>query len=259
MPTDSPALAQQLFDAWTLRDPIAFISRTHDVDENAGYAIQDLLVDKLLAADGACVAGYKISLTSAATQQIAQTHEPAYGTLLSSHIVPSGASISFADLLNPLLEVEIVFVLHEDLSPDPQADEVIAHCAIAPAIEIPDGRYIDWFPNFTLGDLLADDAATGRVVIGPEVTAPASDELAQLGVKLTLDGVDVTRGSAGVVMGNPVNAIRWLARKLAGHGKRLRKGQIVSSGTLITPLVAKHGTYVAEFSGLGTVQVTLVD
>ena len=54
-------------------------------------------------------------MTSAATQAIANTNEPAYGTILSTQVVEGGNSISLSTLFDPLLEPELIFELTADL------------------------------------------------------------------------------------------------------------------------------------------------
>ena len=60
--------------------------------------------------------------------------------------------------------------------------------------------------------------------------APVTDwrrlDLAQATARLTINGREIGRGKGGDVMGNPLNALAWLANKLAAAG---------------TPLQARHG------------------
>lgn len=49
-------------------------------------------------------------MTSATTQAIANTNEPAYGTILSDKIVNNSDSVSLSSLFSPLLEPEIMFI-----------------------------------------------------------------------------------------------------------------------------------------------------
>ncbi|WP_253721347.1 hypothetical protein [Staphylococcus sp. NAM3COL9] len=47
--------------------------------------------------------------------------------------------------------------------------------------------------------------------------------------------------------------------KLATHDKKLLKGHIISSGTFISPIPVKLGSYKAEYSNVGQVVVIFVD
>src|SRR5699024_11536401 len=87
-------------------------------------------------------------MTSDDTQAIAQTDEPAYGTLLTTDILTSGEHFSFDALFSPLVETEIIFILTDDLTLEASEEEILQKSTIAAGIEIPDSRYVDWFPNF---------------------------------------------------------------------------------------------------------------
>lgn len=64
------------------------------------------------------VAGYKISMTSKETQAIADTHEPAYGTILTSQVLQGDSEYALSHLFSPLIEPELMFFINEDISND---------------------------------------------------------------------------------------------------------------------------------------------
>ncbi|KZE38595.1 2-keto-4-pentenoate hydratase [Bhargavaea cecembensis] len=249
-------IADLLQEARERQVQIPFIRHDHAIDEAAAYAVQDELIRRAVNA-GECFAGYKVSMTSAETQAIAGTDEPAYGTLLTSHLKNSGTAIPLSTLFSPLIEPEILFILDDDLSPRADAEEILSNSRIAAGIEIPDARYRDWFPNFSLTDLISDNTATGLVVTSAPVKAPSSDELDRIEMELFLDGRKVGMGLSSAVLGNPLNAVEWLSDKLARRNRILKKGMTISSGTFISPLAAKEGLWEARFMGIGSVNVTL--
>ncbi|MDU1490285.1 MAG: 2-keto-4-pentenoate hydratase, partial [Staphylococcus epidermidis] len=150
-------VAKVLFKAYRYKKPIDFISENYQLNEEEAYHVQEELIDQLTFKDRSTVTGYKVSMN---------TNEPAYGTLLSNQIVNDGASVSLSELFSPLLEPEIIFIVQEDLPYDADLETIRYHTRIAPGIEIPDARYKNWFPNFTLSDLISDNTATGLVVVG---------------------------------------------------------------------------------------------
>ena len=59
------------------------------------------------------------------------------------------------------------------------------------------------------------------------------------------------------MLGNPVIAVAWLARKVAAFGVRLRAGNIVLPGSCTRAIDARPGdAFRAEFDGLGTVSLS---
>lgn len=246
----------KLLEAHKTGTPIEFIRHQYTVDEPTSYAVQDQLVNDITAFRESEVAGYKISMTSAETQAIANTHEPAYGTLLESHLIRSGETVSLSDLFTPLIEPEIMFTLTEDLTSGAGEDEILKKSRISAGIEVPDSRFIDWFPNFSLADLICDNTAVGLVAVSESVAPPSFEELAQERMELFHNGVKISEGTASAVLGNPVSAVAWLSRKLAANGKALQKGMVISSGTFISPIAAEEGTYKVRYSTIGEIEVT---
>lgn len=249
-------VADKIFKAHQSKKPIHFIREQYTLDEATAYAIQDEVISRKCADGKDEIAGYKISMTSAETQAIANTYEPAYGTILKSNVKSNNETISLSNLFAPLIEVELMFILQEDLPKGAKETEIIEKTVIAPGIEIPDARYIDWFPNFTLADLLCDNTATGLITFAECVETPSIKNITEISVDLTYNNEKIDTGVASAVLGNPVKAVAWLSEKLTSKNKQLKKGMIISSGTFTTPTPVKEGTYKATFSELGEVKVT---
>jgi 2-keto-4-pentenoate hydratase len=58
------------------------------------------------------------------------------------------------------------------------------------------------------------------------------------------------------VLGDPVIAVAWLARKVASFGVRLKAGDIVLPGSCTRAIDARPGdAFHAEFAGLGSVRL----
>lgn len=250
-------VATDILHAYTRQEPIDFIRHTYSLSEKEAYDVQDQLIQQLTHLQDSTIAGYKISMTSVDTQAIALTDEPAYGTLLSTTLKQSGEQIPMDSLFEPLIEAEILFIMQEDLSPLADEAEIIDKSTICAGIEIPDARYHDWFPNFSLADLLADNTATGLVVLSEPVAALTFEQFAHVQMELFKDGVKIAEGNSSAVLENPVSSVKWLTRKLAEHGKTLKKGMVISSGTFIPPIRAEKGTYMIDYSTLGSVTITL--
>ena len=49
----------------------------------------------------------------------------------------------------------------------------------------------------------------------------------------SFDGKVVREGHSGDVLGHCYNSLAWLANKLGEHGKTLKKGMIVSTGSMV--------------------------
>ncbi|MET3575043.1 2-keto-4-pentenoate hydratase [Bhargavaea ullalensis] len=251
-------IVDKLLTAHQTKKPIEFIRHEYTLSEEEAYAVQEQLIEKKCEIGKDRIAGYKISMTSSETQAIAKTDEPAYGTLLQSNAVKSGERVVLSALFAPLIEPEIIFILTDDLSPGACAEEILGKSKIAAGIEIPDARYKDWFPNFSLADLICDNTATGLVVRSDFVDPPkTAEKFADIRLVLYKDGQQIDEGCSSAVLGNPLNSVVWLSKKLAEHGRRLKKGMIISSGTFLAPIPAAAGAYRAQYPGVGEVAVTI--
>ena len=87
-----------------------------------------------------------------------------------------------------------------------------------------------------------------------EAINPASLAIDKLDGSISFDGVEMRTGHSGDVLGHPHNALAWLANKLGEHGKTLKKGMIVSSGSMVAcQFVPPGSTATGRIEGLGEV------
>jgi 2-keto-4-pentenoate hydratase len=254
--------ARTLRTAEQLRCPIDPLVEMHpDLDIADAYAIQRINVADRVAG-GATVCGHKIGLSSPVTPQVTGVDEPDFGHLLTDMIVEDEAAVDVSTLCHPRLEVEVAFVLGEALPGDCTAPDVLAATdCVAPAIELIDSRIRDW--RIGILDTIADNASSGRYVLGRNRIRPAGVDLADIDATLyaVFGGRDVriARGSSSAALDHPAKAVAWLARTLASFGVVLEAGHVVLSGSCTRAIdVAKGDHYRAELSGLGEVFVEFV-
>jgi 2-keto-4-pentenoate hydratase len=249
------AMAQALYDAELNHAPIEPFTITYpDADIEDSYRISQLVTELKLTA-GRTVKGHKVGLTSKAMQQMSGATEPDYGTLTDDWIVPEGSTLDMSRLNRPLVEMEIAFVLKRELSgPGINAADVIqATDFVLPAIEIVDSRYRGRGPNM-LVDSVADAAWCGLVVLGGRPARLTDLDIRREGATLYKNGIIEESGVGSAVMGNPVNAVVWLANKLATFGVTMAAGSVVLSGSFVKAIPFAAGdTITALFNTLGDV------
>ncbi|WP_078595709.1 2-keto-4-pentenoate hydratase [Evansella clarkii] len=258
--TEVQTYIDKLLEAERNIKPVPFLSGSFKFSEEEAYRFQHELIAKKSLQLNEEVKGYKVSMTSPETQALADTNEPAYGTLLTSnHIEGDFRNIYLPSMNSPLLEAEIAFVLTEDLPYDATVEEITEKTKAAACMEVPDSRYTDWFPNFQLMDLICDNGVTGKIVTSSKWKESSAVELEKITVSLKRNGEELGEGISTHVMGNPLNSILWLVKKLAKADKHLKKGMVISSGTLTSPVPLEKGVYEAEFSQLGSVKINVID
>ncbi len=248
--------ATRLRDAEQARqacDPIRDLIDVTDID--GAYAVQQFNIALGLAA-GRRIAGRKIGLTAPSVQAQLGVDRPDFGVLFADMAVNDDDTILIADLVAPRAEAEVAFVLEHDLSFEVStaADVIRATAFVLPAIEVVDSRVRNW--EISIVDTVADNASSARYVLG--TTPRLLTEVDVRGVVMTMerDGDEVSAGRGEACLGNPVNAVVWLANELARRGDHLRAGDVVLSGAL-GPMagVTQPGRYEARIDGLGAVRV----
>jgi 2-keto-4-pentenoate hydratase len=226
----------------------------------APYEVQGAVVARRARRLGSERIGYKVALTSPATQAALRTNEPATGRLLTADVLPTGSTVALESMFSPVLEAELVFRVREDLPVHASPEQIAQGCEVTAGLECPDSRYADWFggeyPVLALGDVIADNCLTGLVVVGSTWLAVADVDLATVRATLLVDDEEVASGTGAEVLGNPLRSMAWLSAHLADAGETLTAGTVVSAGTLTPPVVARRGTVRGVFSaGLGEASV----
>ncbi|HEY0532792.1 MAG TPA: fumarylacetoacetate hydrolase family protein [Actinoplanes sp.] len=224
-------------------------------DVPAAYAVQRELTRARLAA-GAHVVGHKIGLTSPAVQRQLGVDRPDFGVLFADMAYSDGAKVPMGRLLQPRAEAEVAFVLGRDLD-EPGADVRAAVAYAVPALEIVDSRIAGW--DISFADTVADNASSGLFVLGETLTPLERFEPVEAAMSMTLDGEIVSTGTGADCLGDPLQAVAWLAETARDHGDPLRAGQIVLSGALGPMRPVESGNEVAaHITGLGAVRAVFV-
>ncbi|MEV6224871.1 2-keto-4-pentenoate hydratase [Nocardia fluminea] len=249
-------LADELARAEADRLAVApLVDRFPDIDVVDAYEIQLLNIQRRLRT-GARIIGHKVGLSSKAMQQMMGVDEPDYGHLLADMEVFEDVPVDTSKFLLPRVEVEVGFVLGADLPGEDctEADVLAATVAYAPSIELIDSRINDW--KIGLTDTIADNASSAGWVLGKERVAPGDIDIKGIDAVLTRNGEVIAEGRSDAVLGDPVIAVAWLARKVASFGVRLKAGDIVLPGSCTRAIDARPGDdFHAEFSGLGSVRL----
>jgi 2-keto-4-pentenoate hydratase len=229
-----------------------------ETDIDGAYAVQLRLTEHRLAG-GARISGRKVGLTAAAVQRQFGVFQPDFGVLFADRGHASGEPVSLATMMQPRVEAEVAFVLGADLDrPDASVIDVLrATEFVVASIEIVDSRITGWDIHIT--DTVADNASSGRHVLGTVPHSLTGLDLAAVGMVIEHDGEPVSVGAGSACMGSPTVAVAWLAREVAARGFPLAAGEVVLSGALGPMIpVSGPGRYRARLDGLGEVEAVFV-
>jgi 2-keto-4-pentenoate hydratase len=231
--------------------------------EDQGYAVQARLAEWFKQHDCGDVSGYKIGATTRTMQLIIGVDGPAYGRILSTGIFPTGAQVFGKHFCKTAVECELAAHLGNDIPPrkTPWVRDEIVHFirALAPAIEIVENRYGD-FRSAGIGTLVADDFFHKASVLGASVDDWKSIDLPAINGTLSLNGVRAETGKGADVLGDPLEAVVWLANTFAKQERTLRANDVVLTGSM-TPVhwIDEFPSRVEiEISGIGVCAADLV-
>lgn len=250
--------ADLLFDAEADRDPIGPLTQKNSglTIDNA-YQIQLDNVSRALNM-GYEISGKKIGLTSPGIQKQLGVNEPDYGHLFASMECKNG-EIKTKRLIQPKIEGELAFILKEDLTGGKVTVEDVKRATdyVVAAFEIVDSRVADW--NIQLVDTVADNASSGRYILGERKLSLDEFDPAKITMKLYKNGELTEEGTGAAVLGDPCIAVAWLANRLFDYGVTLKKGEVILSGAFSAAPLAKQGDqFTAEFSEFGKVEAKFV-
>ena len=235
--------------------PLTELDSTLSIDD--AYGIQLANVEEVMKA-GHVISGKKIGLTSTGIQQQLGVNEPDYGHLFAAMDCPEG-KVEIDKLMQAKIEGEIAFILKEDLTGGNVTAEDVRNATdyVVAAFEVVDSRVADW--KIKLVDTVADNASSGRYVLGEKKVALSEIDLPNVPMTLTKNGEVVGEGKGSAVLGDPAVAVAWLANKLWGYGVALKKGEVILSGAFsAAPEASRGDEFVADFGPMGKVSAKFV-
>lgn len=253
---DVKELGSEIYESEKERKPIEALTGRHpELTEQEAYGVQLAYVEKRLN-DGAEIAGKKIGLTSEAMQKMLGVDKPDYGHIFDDMIYDS--TISRDDFIWPRVEFEIGFKLKEDIDGGDITVERVAQAIdyVMPVAEVIDSRIRDWKIKFE--DTVSDNGSSAGMILGEGRKKLHEIDLPEIKMEVFKNDEKLDEGYGSAVLGNPLEAVVWLAESLHEYGIGLKKGEVILAGALTKALdVEKGDQFKAVFENLGEVSVTV--
>jgi 2-keto-4-pentenoate hydratase len=203
------------------------------------------------------IIGYKAALTSRTMQAQAGIAAPLLGTLLRSGIHAENVPIGLAGFRRATLEPEVAILIGRDLAGPgvTRLDAIHATAGCLPCVEIGDLR-TRYPPAPSVQQLICFNTLNaGQVFGGPRLPLDGLD-LRTEGMVLSINGEVRASATAVEVLGDPLNAVVFIANKLGELGHVLEAGMICMTGSIVAGVPIEPGDHVrVEFTRLG--QLTL--
>lgn len=219
------------------------------------YAIQERDEARRLQA-GATAAGYKIACTNLAAQAFVGVSEPCYARLFSTDRIADAGHIDVAPDWPCGIECELAVIFSQDLPPDGDISGAIGWIAIA--IEIVEDRY-GGISKAGAPVVVAGRFAHRAFILGDR-QAYRGQALDTYAADILLDGRIIDQNVSSNVLGDPLNALRWLQKALADRGRHIKAGDMILTGSIAPTYWVRNlpATFVCSLSGgLGRLSVSL--
>lgn len=203
------------------------------------------------------VVGYKAGLTNPSVQKVFGVTAPVRGTLLEKMILKSGTTIEAAFGARPLYEGDLILrVGSEAVNSAKTPMEALAGIdAAIPFIELPDLVYArDVKINGAL--LAAVNVAARYGIVGDPIPVQASAEWMERLKTFKCQiydekGTMLIEAPGSSLLDHPINVVLWIRDSLKADGIALKKGDLLSLGTItkLTP-TAPNTAVKARYVGL---------
>ena len=253
------SIADRLIEGRKSKKPMDVAGLLAPVSEADSYKIQFAVHDKL-AAQGDKQAGWKIALTLPVQYEPLKLSGPVFAGIYQSGLRQSGAVFDKGHPLKPGIEPELVVRIGKDAGPGGKhtADSIRAHIAnVYCGMELVDNRYAD-VTKMSGPARIADNVLQAALVTGTEIKDWQKLDFPNLKGRSLLDGKELASGPGSAVMGAMPISLAWLANKLNEHGKMLKAGDLVLTGSVHPPaFLPGAGVARTEFEGLGGTEITL--
>jgi 2-keto-4-pentenoate hydratase len=237
-----------------------FAARFGITSVSSAYDVQDIVVRRRCEERGAESVGYKIGLTSRRMQEMCGIDSPIAGVVLATEVHPTGASVSLSRFVRLGIEFELAVRIGRDVDaahlPATLAQTAALVAGICPAIELVEDRNADYGGGLDALSLVADNSWNGGIVLGEFTTD--FPEPGDIAATVTLDGETIDRGNSRDALGHPYAPVAWLAKHLVSRGQKLRRGDVVMTGSIVPTRFPTAGErYRLTLEEVGSVDVVL--
>ncbi len=266
--TTGPRPTNQLTKSYLSKTPLSRPPRLLSI--KSAYRAQDSFVNSIKKDLGEPV-GYKAGLTNRHAQEYFGVKEPVRGVLLDWMLMESGATLPYRFGARPMVEGDLmVRIADEGINNATTPMEALRHIdAVIPFMELPDLIYANNVklsaPLIIAANVGARYGITGRPVrVYP--TKRWLKRLKNIEVELFDEtGRLLSSGRTSALMHDPMRVVLWLKDSLKAEGVALKKGDLLSLGSVTALVPVKLGmqTINARYTGLeplkpnSTVEITV--
>jgi 2-oxo-3-hexenedioate decarboxylase/2-keto-4-pentenoate hydratase len=254
------ALAERIAQHRRARIPMEFLGEaTAGMSEEDGYKVQFAVHDLLTGGGQNQLAGWKVAFAVPAQYEPLKLSGPAFAGIYHDGVRKSGEVFQPGWPIKTGVECEMVARIAKDVTAGGAAftaESIKPYVAnLYCGMEVVENRYGDVSKLGGPGRI-ADDVLQAACIIGTEIKDWQKLDFANVKGRSEFEGKEIGAGPGSNVMGGALVSLAWLANKLIGHGKHLKAGDVVLTGSVHAPqFLPGPGKAKAEFVGLGGAEI----
>jgi 2-keto-4-pentenoate hydratase len=221
--------AARLWNLWSNDEFIPELPRDlRPMDLDEGWDVQ-----RALDALAGPRIGWKIASTTVRFQKLMGITGPLVGALYECQLLPNRSTVRPTSLA--MVEGEFAFRMRGDLEPDRAPftrEAVLARVgSVHAGLDVPDYRLATFgqTPHVSIPQMVADFMASRYFVEGDALDVMPY-MLRDIEVVAHRNQIEESRGRGSDVLGDPLEALVWLANELAKRGERIRDGDLITTG-----------------------------
>jgi 2-oxo-3-hexenedioate decarboxylase/2-keto-4-pentenoate hydratase len=256
------ALADRIAAARRSRTVMDFLAAaTASLSEADSYKVQFAVHDRLTADGKDQMAGWKVALTLPSQYGPMKLSGPVFAGIYQSGVKPTGTVFEKGWPIKAGIECEMVAKMSKDA---PKGAAAYTAETIKPFVanfycgaEVVENRYAD-VTKVSGPGRIADDVLQAACIVGSEIKDWQKLDFAGVRGRSEFEGKEIGAGPGTNVMGGALISLAWLANKLLEHGKHLKAGDVILTGSVHPPVfLPGPGKAKTEFLGLGGSEITI--
>lgn len=255
------ALADRIAEGRRSRSTMDWLAAaTANLSEADAYKVQFAVHDRLEALGWSQLAGWKVAFAVPAQYEPLKLSGPAFAGIYQSGIRKSGEVFEKGWPLKAGVECEMVARIAKDVPAGAQytADTIKPFVAnLYCGMEVVENRYGDVAKLGGPGRIV-DDVLQAACIVGAEIKDWQKLDFATVQGRSEHEGKELAAGPGANVMGGAMISLAWLANRLIAHGKTLKAGDTILTGSVHPPqFLPSPGKATSEFVGLGGAEITV--
>ena len=207
------------------------------------------------------VIGYKAGFTSEGIQKKLNLTQPVYGTFYKSMMLDNGSTVSVDAAPGLRYELDLIAVIgDEKISQAQTPQEILSSIShIQAFIELPSFIISPQTPQFAY-HVVGANVFARLGVLGSRIALTGSGQdrfktLEDLKMVIQSNGQELESKKANVLLGHPANVIYKIITYLKKNQRPIRKGMLLSLGSVSRFYAPKIGDHVEAHYQLGTKQM----